>query len=52
MEMPDPQRTGPSGWSRCFIPAGENSSSGGTTGAFYRQEWMLAHDPFEIGYLP
>lgn len=22
-QMPDPQRTGPSGWSRCFIPGGE-----------------------------
>jgi hypothetical protein len=51
-QMPDPQRTGPSGWSRCFIPSGENSSSGGTTGAFYRAQRMLAHDPFEIGYLP
>jgi hypothetical protein len=51
-KMPDPQRTGPSGWSRCFIPSGENSSAGGTTGAFYRAERMLAHDPFQIGYLP
>lgn len=51
-KMPDPQRTGSKGWSRCFIPSGQNSSAGGTTGGFYRQQRMLPHDKFQIGYLP
>lgn len=49
--MPDPQRTGPTGWSRCFILSGQNRSAGGTTAGFYANERMLANDPFEIGYL-
>lgn len=48
------KRTGPTGWSRCFILLGQNRSAGGTTTtvAFYGNERMLARDPFEIGYLP
>jgi hypothetical protein len=38
---------------RCSRPTVKTTrSSGGTTGAFYRAERMLSHDPFEIGYLP
>lgn len=51
-QMPDPAGSGPNGWSRCFIPQFENSSSGGTTGAFYRDQRILDGDPFQIGYLP
>lgn len=50
--MPDPQRTGSTGWSRCFIPASQNSSAGGLIGGFYANERMLAGDLFEIGYTP
>jgi hypothetical protein len=51
-QMPDPQRTGATGFSRCFIIAGQNSSAGGTLGGFYANERMLQGDPFQVGYLP
>lgn len=51
-QMPDPKRTGPTGWSRCFIPATQNKSAGGTLGNFYAAQRMLDKDPFQIGYLP
>lgn len=51
-QMPDPVGSGPNGWSRCFIPQFDNSSAGGTTGAFYKAQRMLDGDPFQIGYLP
>jgi len=51
-QMPDPQQTGSSGWSRCFIPAGQNLSAGGLLGAFYSNERILDGDLFQVGYLP
>jgi hypothetical protein len=51
-QMPDPQRTGGSGWSRCFIPSGQNLSAGGLLGAFYSNERILDGDQFQVGYLP
>lgn len=51
-QMPDPAGSGSNGWSRCFIPQFDNSSAGGTTGAFYKAQRMLDADPFQIGYLP
>jgi hypothetical protein len=51
-QMPDPQGNGPSGWSRCFIPAGQNGSGGGLLGTFYSDERIMDGDPFQVGYLP
>ncbi len=51
-QMPDPARTGPTGWSRCFITGTQNGSAGGTLGNFYSRERMLTGDPFQVGYLP
>jgi hypothetical protein len=51
-QMPDPALTGPSGWSRCFIPSSQNLSAGGILGAFYSNERILDTDPFQVGYLP
>ncbi|MBP2354957.1 hypothetical protein JOF29_006067 [Kribbella aluminosa] len=50
-EMPDPERTGPTGWSRCFILVGDNSSGGGQMSAFYSNERMLDGDPFQVGFV-
>lgn len=50
--MPDPQRTGSTGWSRCFIPTTQNSSAGGLLSAFYSNERMLDGDLYQVGYLP
>ena len=30
----------------------QNSSAGGTLGAFYSRERMLQGDPFQVGYPP
>lgn len=51
-QMPDPARTGASGWSRCFINRTQNQSAGGSLVGFYRAERMLDRDPFQVGYLP
>ncbi len=51
-QVPGVQRTGPSGWSRCMIPAGDNSSGGGQLSASYSSERLLDGDPFQVGYLP
>lgn len=51
-QMPDPQRTGATGWSRCFIPATQNSSAGGLLSAFYSNERILDGDLYQVGYLP
>lgn len=50
-QMPDPERTGPTGWSRCFILARDNSSGGGQLLAFYGAERILDGDPFQVGYV-
>lgn len=50
--MTDPERTGPTGWSRCFIPAAQNSSAGGALSAFYGNERVLDGERFQVGYLP
>jgi len=49
--MPDPERTGPSGWSRCFISTWQNGDAGKTLAAFFSTERMLSHDRFQIGFL-
>ncbi|GIH03850.1 hypothetical protein Rhe02_19170 [Rhizocola hellebori] len=51
-QMPDPPQTGPNGWSRCFIPAAQNSSAGGLLGAFYSDERILDGDKFQVGNAP
>lgn len=51
-QMPDPQRTGATGWSRCFIPVGQNSSAGGLLSGFYSNERILDGDLYQLGYLP
>lgn len=48
-QMPDPARTGPTGWSRCFINAGQNGSAGGTLSAAYSSERILDGDRFQLG---
>jgi hypothetical protein len=50
-QMPDPTRTGPSGFSRCFINATQNQSAGAYLGNFYRDQRMLATDPFQITFV-
>lgn len=40
--------SGPTGWSSCMIPAGENSSGGGSLGAFYRSDRVIERDPFYV----
>jgi len=49
-KMPDPQRTGSTGWSRCFIPSSQNLGAGGVLGGFYSNERILDGDLFQIGY--
>jgi hypothetical protein len=51
-QMPDPPQTGPNGWSRCFIPATQNSSAGGLLSAFYSDERIMDGDPFQVGNSP
>ncbi|MDX6260866.1 MAG: hypothetical protein QOH84_2554 [Kribbellaceae bacterium] len=48
----DPPRTGPTGWSRCMIPATQNSSASGTYNQFVRDARMLDADPFQIAFIP
>lgn len=50
-QMPDPERTGAAGWSRCFIPTAENSGAGAALGNYYADDHMLQGDPFQVGYL-
>lgn len=50
--VPDPARTGSTGWSRCFIPASQNLSAGGILGGFYSNERMLDGDLFQVAELP
>ena len=50
-QVPDPERTGPTGWSPCFIPSSQNSSAGGLLSAFYWQERILDGDRFQVGFL-
>lgn len=50
--MTDPERTGPTGWSRCFIPAGQNASAGGILSGFYLNERVIDGEQFQVGYLP
>lgn len=38
--------TGPTGFSSCMVPAGSNSSQGGTLGAFYTANRILDGDAF------
>jgi hypothetical protein len=40
--------TGPTGWSSCMIPAGENSSGGGFLGGFYGSNRVIDRDPFFV----
>lgn len=51
-QMPGGQATGPTGFSRCFIPSGQNLSAGGILGGFYSNERILDGDRFQVGYLP
>jgi len=51
-QVPGVQRTGPSGWSRCMILVGDNSSGGGQLSGSYSSERLLDGDPFVVGYLP
>lgn len=51
-QMPDPERTGPTGWSRCFILAGQNQSAGGILGGFYGSERILDGDAFQVVHVP
>lgn len=44
-------RTGPAGWSHCFINEGQNSLAGARLGTFYSDERLLEDDRFEVGYL-
>ena len=48
--MPDLPRSGPSGFSRCFINEKQNQSAGGYLSGFYRQQRMLRGDPFQIAF--
>ncbi len=50
--MPDPERTGSTGFSRCFVPNGENSAQGSTLSTAIANERLLDGDSYEIGYLP
>lgn len=50
-QMPDSYATGPNGWSRCFIPASQNSSAGGFLSAFYANERMMDGDRFQVAFL-
>lgn len=50
-QMPDPERSGPSGFSRCFIISGQNQSAGAYLVNFYRDQRMLANDPFQIKFV-
>ncbi|WP_329000892.1 hypothetical protein OHA18_41485 [Kribbella sp. NBC_00709] len=50
-EMDDPERTGPSGFSRCFINETQNGSAGAYLVNFYRAQRMLANDPFQIEFV-
>lgn len=50
--MPDPERTGPTGWSRCFIPSSQNLSAGGLLSSFYGNQPIIDGDQFQVGYLP
>lgn len=49
--MPDPPRSGPSGFSRCFINGQQNGSAGGTLVGFYKQQRMLGNDPFQVAFI-
>lgn len=44
----DPSATGPVGYSRCMVVAGQNSSAGAILGNTYRQQRILDGDPFYI----
>lgn len=49
-QMDDPKRTGKHGWSRCFIPKGQNSSAGGQLVGFYGAQRVLNKDKFYVGF--
>ncbi|WP_432877440.1 hypothetical protein ACQPYH_28725 [Kribbella sp. CA-245084] len=51
-QMPDPARTGSTGWSRCFIIDTENSAAGGIYVNFLKDQRMLDNDPFQIAFIP
>ncbi|GGR86785.1 hypothetical protein GCM10010252_26830 [Streptomyces aureoverticillatus] len=47
-----PSGTGAKGASACAVRAAQNSSQGGTTGAFYRDQRVLDGDPFDVVIIP
>ncbi|MGO0576458.1 NucA/NucB deoxyribonuclease domain-containing protein [Ornithinimicrobium panacihumi] len=49
-QMPDPTRTGPTGWSRCFIDEKQNSGAGSVLSGFYTSERILQGDRFQVGF--
>ena len=46
--LSDPPATGPVGYSRCMVVAGQNSSGGAILGNTYRQQRILDGDPFYV----
>jgi hypothetical protein len=46
--LSDPAGTGPVGYSRCMVVAGQNSSAGAILGNTYRQQRILDGDPFIV----
>ncbi|WP_157855967.1 NucA/NucB deoxyribonuclease domain-containing protein [Streptomyces aureocirculatus] len=47
-----PSGTGLKGASACAVPERQNSSQGGTTGAFYKSHRVLDGDPFDVKVIP
>lgn len=50
--MNDPASTGPTGFSRCFIDANQNSSGGGILQADFRRDRVLDGDAFVVMLMP
>ena len=50
MPQGDLNRTGPNGWSRCFINETQNLSAGGRLGGQYGEWRILDGDKFQVGF--
>ncbi len=49
--MADPKRTGSSGFSRCFVPVGEQYTQGGTVSAAFKTQRIQYGHKFRVGFV-
>lgn len=49
--MNDPNRTGSTGFSRCYVPEFQQNSQGGTMSSFYQNQRVQYQDAYQVGWV-